>query len=196
METAERIIAVAERGAGDRFAPPQLAEDDVRTDRDRTTRARIRDAAVARFAAHDDAPAAQAARAWDLDALAGTNRSWQRFAAELLDAPEQHLDPAATPPVTEDERAFAVRSLLVHEWRKFLFTDPGLPAELLPIAWAEDDGVLMGMHHVELPYWGVQFHPESVLTGAGRHLLGNFLQICRQHREHRLPSPAREEVVA
>ena len=68
-----------------------------------------------------------------------------------------------------------------------------LPAELRPIAWSEDDGVLMGMHHVELPYWGVQFHPESVLTGAGRHLLGNFLQICRQHS---LQSPAREEVVA
>jgi anthranilate synthase component 2 len=71
-----------------------------------------------------------------------------------------------------------------------------LPAELRPIAWSEDDGVLMGMHHAELPYWGVQFHPESVLTGAGRHLLGNFLQICRQHSEHRLQSPAREEVVA
>jgi anthranilate synthase component II len=68
-----------------------------------------------------------------------------------------------------------------------------LPAELRPIAWSEDDGVLMGMHHVELPYWGVQFHPESVLTGAGRHLLGNFLQMCRQHREHAM---AREEVVA
>jgi anthranilate synthase/aminodeoxychorismate synthase-like glutamine amidotransferase len=71
-----------------------------------------------------------------------------------------------------------------------------LPAELRPIAWSTDDGVLMGMHHVELPYWGVQFHPESVLTGAGSHLLGNFLQICREHREHRLQSPAREEVVA
>lgn len=90
----------------------------------------------ARFAAHDDAPAAQAARAWNLDALAGTYRSWRRFAADLVESPERHLDPAATPPVTEDERAFAVRSLLVHEWRKFLFTDPGLPADLLPAGWA------------------------------------------------------------
>jgi anthranilate synthase component 2 len=71
-----------------------------------------------------------------------------------------------------------------------------LPAELRPIAWSEDDGVLMGMVHVELPYWSVQFHPESVLTGAGRHLLGNFLQMCRQHREHRLQPPTPEEVVA
>jgi phenylacetic acid degradation operon negative regulatory protein len=30
---------------------------------------------------------------------------------------------------------FAARSRLVHEWRKFLFRDPGLPAELLPARW-------------------------------------------------------------
>jgi phenylacetic acid degradation operon negative regulatory protein len=35
----------------------------------------------------------------------------------------------------EDERSFVVRSNLVHEWRKFLFTDPGLPVELLPPDW-------------------------------------------------------------
>ncbi|MBC6467414.1 hypothetical protein HKK74_18215 [Actinomadura alba] len=34
-----------------------------------------------------------------------------------------------------DERAFAVRSRLVHEWRKFLFRDPGLPSDLLPPGW-------------------------------------------------------------
>ena len=52
-----------------------------------------------------------------------------------------------------------------------------LPAELEPIAWA-DDGTLMGMAHRELPYWGVQFHPESVLTVEGPRLLGNFLRLC------------------
>jgi anthranilate synthase component 2 len=54
-----------------------------------------------------------------------------------------------------------------------------LPPELEPLAWA-DDGTLMGMRHRELPYWGVQFHPESVLTGSGPQLLANFLDICRQ----------------
>ncbi len=56
-----------------------------------------------------------------------------------------------------------------------------LPPELEPLAWA-DDGTLMGMRHRELPYWGVQFHPESVLTGAGPHLLGNFLALCQRAR--------------
>jgi anthranilate synthase component 2 len=57
--------------------------------------------------------------------------------------------------------------------------EPTLPAELEPLAWA-DDGTLMGMRHRDLPYWGVQFHPESVLTASGPHLLGNFLDLCRQ----------------
>ena len=35
----------------------------------------------------------------------------------------------------EDEKAFAARFRLVHEWRKFLFDDPGLPARLLPGDW-------------------------------------------------------------
>jgi len=51
-----------------------------------------------------------------------------------------------------------------------------LPAELRPVAWSTDDGVLMGMHHASLPYWGVQFHPESVLTREGKKILGNFVR--------------------
>jgi len=55
-----------------------------------------------------------------------------------------------------------------------------LPGELEPLAWSDDDS-LMGMRHRELPLWGVQFHPESVLTASGPHLLSNFLGICRRH---------------
>jgi len=53
-----------------------------------------------------------------------------------------------------------------------------LPPELEAIAWA-DDGTLMGIAHRELPYWGVQFHPESILTAQGPRLLANFLAACR-----------------
>jgi anthranilate synthase/aminodeoxychorismate synthase-like glutamine amidotransferase len=49
-----------------------------------------------------------------------------------------------------------------------------LPAELELTAWT-DDGVVMGVRHRELEVEGVQFHPESILTGVGHDLLGNFL---------------------
>jgi anthranilate synthase/aminodeoxychorismate synthase-like glutamine amidotransferase len=52
-----------------------------------------------------------------------------------------------------------------------------LPPELEPTAWA-DDGTLMAMRHRELPWYGVQFHPESVLTLAGPRLVENFLALC------------------
>jgi len=40
------------------------------------------------------------------------------------------------------------------------------------------DGVVMGLHHTELPIFGVQFHPESVLTPEGAKILANFLDIA------------------
>ena len=43
--------------------------------------------------------------------------------------------PGAGDAADEDEKAFAARFRLVHEWRKFLFDDPGLPARLLPADW-------------------------------------------------------------
>lgn len=51
-----------------------------------------------------------------------------------------------------------------------------LPDELMVDAVSEDDEI-MGMHHMEHKTYGVQFHPESVLTGSGARLLKNFLQI-------------------
>jgi para-aminobenzoate synthetase component 2 len=58
-----------------------------------------------------------------------------------------------------------------------LSIDPAtLPPELRVTAMSEVDRVIMGIRHVALPLEGVQFHPESVLTPEGPHLLANFLR--------------------
>ena len=61
-----------------------------------------------------------------------------------------------------------------------------LPAELEAVAWTDDhEKTVMAMRHRELPYWGVQFHPESVLTVAGPQLVTNFLGLCAEWKERR-----------
>ena len=50
----------------------------------------------------------------------------------------------------------------------------GLPDELKVTAWT-GNGVIMGLRHREHPVQGVQFHPESIMTGVGKDLLRNFL---------------------
>jgi anthranilate synthase/aminodeoxychorismate synthase-like glutamine amidotransferase len=55
-----------------------------------------------------------------------------------------------------------------------------LPSELRATAWT-DDGVLMAFEHRHRPVFGVQFHPESILTEYGYELLANFLRLADIH---------------
>jgi para-aminobenzoate synthetase len=64
-----------------------------------------------------------------------------------------------------------------------------LPDCLEKIAWTED-GLVMGLHHKQLPLWGVQFHPESICTEYGRMILENFKDFTHQFS---LTQPARPE---
>jgi anthranilate synthase component II len=55
-----------------------------------------------------------------------------------------------------------------------------LPGVLRANAWCETDSgrVVMGVAHREKPQWGVQFHPESILTEHGEALVANFLELA------------------
>jgi anthranilate synthase component II len=59
-------------------------------------------------------------------------------------------------------------------YHSLLVERSSLPACLEVTAWTRDKEI-MGLKHKHYPLWGVQFHPESILTGAGKDILRNFL---------------------
>ena len=60
-------------------------------------------------------------------------------------------------------------------YHSLVVDESALPAEL-EVSARTGDGVIMGLRHRGRPAYGVQFHPESVLTGEGKRLLRNFLE--------------------
>jgi anthranilate synthase/aminodeoxychorismate synthase-like glutamine amidotransferase len=61
-------------------------------------------------------------------------------------------------------------------YHSLIVSEENLPAEL-EISARTPDGTIMGLRHREYPIEGVQFHPESVLTGDGKQLIRNFLEL-------------------
>ena len=70
--------------------------------------------------------------------------------------------------------------LRVGRYHSLAIDSDQLPSELEVTARAED-GVIMGVRHREHPVFGLQFHPESVLTDDGLEILRNFVAITRLH---------------
>jgi len=61
-------------------------------------------------------------------------------------------------------------------YHSLVVAEEGLPPELEISARTREDGTIMGLRHRTWPVHGVQFHPESILTGEGRRILRNFLE--------------------
>jgi len=62
-------------------------------------------------------------------------------------------------------------------YHSLVISDDHLPEALEVAARTQEDGTIMAVRHRVYPVHGVQFHPESVLTDAGRHMLRNFLEL-------------------
>ena len=70
----------------------------------------------------------------------------------------------------------------VMRYHSLIVAAEGLPPDLQVLAWSGDrpaGAEVMAMRHVHKPVWGVQFHPVSVGTVAGKQLLKNFLNLAR-----------------
>jgi len=68
---------------------------------------------------------------------------------------------------------------LASRYHSLVVAEDGLPGELEVSARTQDEGIIMGLRHRTWPVHGVQFHPESILTGEGRSILRNFLEDRR-----------------
>lgn len=58
-----------------------------------------------------------------------------------------------------------------------LVIEPNTLPDTLKVTATSDDGCIMGIQHVSQPIYGIQFHPESILTPNGKKMIENFLRI-------------------
>jgi anthranilate synthase/aminodeoxychorismate synthase-like glutamine amidotransferase len=98
------------------------------------------------------------------------------FGGRVVRAP--HLMHGKTSPIFHDGTGLFAGLPLPFDATRYhsLVVEEPLPDDLEAIA-STPGGELMGLRHKVYPIFGVQFHPESILTGAGKQLLENFLRI-------------------
>lgn len=70
----------------------------------------------------------------------------------------------------------------VTRYHSLVVEKKSLPSDLVITA-STEDGVIMGLKHRLYPVYGIQFHPEAVLTEYGHELLQNFHRICQEWKE-------------
>jgi anthranilate synthase/aminodeoxychorismate synthase-like glutamine amidotransferase len=105
----------------------------------------------------------------------------EAFGASVIRAP--HLMHGKTSPVMHDNKTVfqgLPMPMTATRYHSLIVEEKDLPSELQVSAWTtEKDGsrTIMGLRHKRHAIEGVQFHPESVLTDAGKKLIANFLRM-------------------
>jgi para-aminobenzoate synthetase component 2 len=102
----------------------------------------------------------------------------EAFGAVVTNAEE--LMHGKTSRITHDDSAFydgVPQPFTATRYHSLAIVDGTMPPELV-ITSRTQGGVIMGLKHVTAPIYGVQFHPESVLTEGGYRMLGNWLAVA------------------
>ena len=71
------------------------------------------------------------------------------------------------------------KSFEVARYHSLAAEEPSLP-DCLEITAVTDEGEIMAVQHKEYPVYGLQFHPESILTPNGKRMIENFLKLCKK----------------
>ena len=101
----------------------------------------------------------------------------QAFGGKVVRAP--HLMHGKTSQIMHDGRTLfdgIDNPFIATRYHSLIVDRSSVPSEL-EISATTSDGLVMGLRHREFVCEGVQFHPESIMTGAGKHLLQNFLRL-------------------
>ncbi|HOD65773.1 MAG TPA: aminodeoxychorismate/anthranilate synthase component II [candidate division Zixibacteria bacterium] len=102
----------------------------------------------------------------------------QVYGARIVSAPT--LMHGKTSAITHDRSALFAgidSPFTATRYHSLMVAPAGLP-RVFKVTARSADGVIMALQHRRRPLYGVQFHPESILTAAGRRLLANFLKLC------------------
>ncbi len=102
----------------------------------------------------------------------------EAFGGRVIRAP--YLMHGKTSVVQHDGRSIfagVAQNFVATRYHSLVVERESLPEELQVSAWT-DDGIIMGLRHRRFAVEGLQFHPESILTSAGKQLLANFLGRC------------------
>lgn len=86
-----------------------------------------------------------------------------------------------TSPVLHDNQAIfknIPNPFAATRYHSLLIERKSIPSELIISAWTKE-GEVMGVRHRHHPTWGVQFHPESIMTQSGKEILANFLRLSK-----------------
>ena len=103
------------------------------------------------------------------------------FGGDIVRAPEL-MHGKTSPVMHEDTDLFhgLPNPLAATRYHSLVVSRENLPPELKITARTED-GTIMGLAHTSLPLWGVQFHPESIISQSGHDLLQNFLNLGKAY---------------
>ncbi|MBP9866075.1 MAG: aminodeoxychorismate/anthranilate synthase component II [Candidatus Omnitrophica bacterium] len=90
-----------------------------------------------------------------------------------------------TSPVFHDNQAIfknIPNPFAATRYHSLLIEKKSIPSDLITSAWTKE-GEIMGVRHKHHPTWGVQFHPESIMTQAGKEMLANFLRLSKAKKK-------------
>jgi para-aminobenzoate synthetase component 2 len=103
--------------------------------------------------------------------------------AEAMGATVTHAEElmhGKTSLITHDDSAFyrgIGQPFLATRYHSLAVVDSSVPADLIVTSRTES-GIIMGVRHASKPIYGVQFHPESVLTEGGYRMIANWLEVA------------------